>query len=97
MSYRKEDEGLSSNPEALLDSSEDSIAARASFFDIASFEREAETFGRRVRLVNGHMTPPHASVVPEVVIRVFVVNSESDFSLGFHLYDWFRLRNDVRM
>lgn len=95
MSYRKE--RLSSNPEALLDCSENSIAARACLFDIASFEREAETFGRGVRLMNGHMTPPHASVVPEVVIRVFIVNSKSDFGLGFHLYDWFRLRNNVRM
>ena len=59
---------------------EDAIPQSSRFFNIARTQREAETLGCSIRFVDSHMTPPHASVVPEVMILVIIIDPESDLS-----------------
>jgi len=40
--------------------------------------------------VNRNVAPPNPPVVPQVVVGVVIINSKSDFGLGFHLCDLFQ-------
>ncbi len=71
----------------LLDRGENLIALGAGFLNVTGLKGETKAFSRRIRLVNRYMAPPNASVVPEVVIGVVIINTKGDFSLGFHLCD----------
>lgn len=82
--------GLGGDAEVLLDRGENFVAAGASFFDVTGLQGESQAFRRGIRLVNRNMAPPHPPVVPEVVIGVVIINSKSDFGLGFHLCDLFQ-------
>lgn len=74
----------------LLDGCENLVATGAGFFDVTGLERKSQAFRRGVRLVNGDVAPPNAPVIPQVVIGVVIINSKSDFGLGFHLCDLFQ-------
>ena len=60
------------------------ITAFAGLLDITCLEREAKAFGSRIWFVNGEVTPPDSTVVPEVMIRIVVVDSESELGFAFH-------------
>lgn len=64
-----------------LDIFEDAVAETASTLNVAGFEREAQALGCCVGLVHGYVTPPHATVVPEVVVKVVVVDTKRDLGL----------------
>ena len=65
---------------------EDAIAALTGLIDIAGLEREAETLGGRVRLVNGQVTPPDAAIVPKMMIGVLLIHSQGELGLPFHAF-----------
>ena len=73
----------------LLDGGEHLVAAGAGFFDVTGLPRESQAFRRGVRLVNRDVAPPNPPVVPQVMVGVVIINSKSDFGLGFHLCDLF--------
>ena len=81
--------GLGGDAEVLLNGSENLVAACAGFFDVAGFQGESQAFRRGVRLVNRDVAPPDPPVVPQVMVGVVIINSKSDFGLGFHLCDLF--------
>ena len=64
----------------------DAVAQGASFADIARTKRKAQTLCRGIRLVHRDMAPPHASVVPEVMVLVVIVDTKSNLGLlcGHH-------------
>lgn len=78
--------GSGRNLVVLGDLLENSISAFAGLFHIASLQRKSETLGGRVRLVNGEVTPPHAAVIPEVMIGVVVVDAERELGFAFHTF-----------
>ena len=63
---------------------ENAITALTGLIDIAGFERETKTFGSCIWLVDSEVTPPDSTVVPEVMIRVVVVDSKSELGFAFH-------------
>ena len=73
----------------LLNGGENLVAAGAGFFDVTGLQRESQAFRRGVRLVNRDVAPPDPPVVPQVMVGVVIINSKSDFGLGFHLCDLF--------
>ena len=60
---------------------EDAVAETTSSLNVAGLEGETETLSRCIRLVHRHMAPPHTAVVPQVVVKVFVVDTKRDLSL----------------
>ena len=68
------------------DLAEDAVAALTGLIDIAGLEREAEALGSRVRFVNGQVTPPDTSIVPKVMIRVFLIHAQRELGLPFHAF-----------
>ena len=64
-----------------LNVSEAAVAQGTRLLDITRAQRETQTLGSGIGLMYSHMTPPHASVVPEVMILVIIIDPESD--LGF--------------
>lgn len=77
-------EGSGSDAEVILNGSEDLIPAGTCLFHVPGLQGESQAFRRGIRLVDGDMAPPHAAVVPEVMIGVVVVDSQCDFGLSFH-------------
>ena len=69
---------------------ENLVATGAGFFNVTGFQRESQAFRRGVRLVNRNVAPPNPPVIPQVVVGVVIINSKSDFGLGFHLCDLFQ-------
>lgn len=69
-----------------LNVSKNAISARSCLFNVARFQRKTQTFRRGVRLVNSHMAPPNTSVVPQMVVRVVIVNTKRDFCLRSHFF-----------
>jgi hypothetical protein len=82
--------GLGGDAEVLLNGGENLVAACAGFFDVAGFQGESQAFRRGVGLVNRDVAPPDPPVVPQVMVGVVIINSKSDFGLGFHLCDLFQ-------
>ena len=74
----------------LLSGGENLVATGAGFFDITGFQLESQAFRRVVRLLNRNVAPPNPPVVPQVMVGVVIINSKSDFGLGFHLCDLFQ-------
>ena len=64
-----------------LDVLEDAVAETTCTLDIAGLERETQAFGRGVRFVHGYVAPPHAAVVPQVVVEVIVIDTKRDLGL----------------
>lgn len=81
---------LGGDAEVLLNGGENLVAAGAGFFNVTGLQGEPQAFRRGVRLMNRNMAPPYPPVVPQVVIGVVIINSKSDFCLGFHLCDLFQ-------
>lgn len=59
----------------------DAIAKRASFLYVPGTQREAQAFCCSIRLVDCDVAPPNASVIPEVVVNIVIVDTKRDFSL----------------
>ena len=59
----------------------DAVAKTTSPLDVASLEGETQALGRCVGLVHGYVAPPHATVVPEVVVKVVVIDTKRDLGL----------------
>ena len=78
------------NAEVLLNGGENLVAAGAGFFDVTGLQGESQAFRRGIRLVNRDVAPPYPPVVPQVMVGVVIINSKSDFGLGFHLCDLFQ-------
>ena len=76
----------------LLNGGENLVATGAGFFNVTGLQRESQAFRRGVRLVNRNVAPPNPPVVPQVMVGVVIINSKSDFGLGFHLCDLFQQR-----
>ena len=74
----------------LLNGGENLVATGAGFFNVTGFQRESQAFRRGVRLVNRNVAPANPPVIPQVVVGVVIINSKSDFGLGFHLCDLFQ-------
>ncbi len=51
------------------------ITAFTCFAHISSLERETKTLRSRVGLVNGEVTPPNSSIIPEMVVGVIVIDA----------------------
>ena len=65
----------------LLNGGENLVATGAGFFNVTGFQRESQAFRRGVRLVNRNVAPPNPPVVPQVVVRIFIVDTKRDFGL----------------
>ena len=65
----------------------DAVAEGAGFLDIARAQREAKALGSGIRLMHGNMAPPHPPVVPEVMVLVLIVDTQSNsgFGCGWHV------------
>lgn len=85
---RKEGDESESGGDAkvLLDILEDTVADGASLLDIAGLEREAEALRRGIGFVHRDVAPPHTPVVPEVVVRVVIIDPHGDLGLLRHWY-----------
>ncbi|MGE9269923.1 MAG: hypothetical protein ACQKBU_03895 [Verrucomicrobiales bacterium] len=55
------------------------ISAQPRFLDITGFQREAKTLSRGIRFMNREVAPPNASIVPEMMVWILLVDSESKF------------------
>jgi hypothetical protein len=55
---------------------EDPITADAGFFQVARLERKAHALGSAVGLMDGQMTPPHAPIIPQMVIFIRFIHTE---------------------
>lgn len=60
---------------------EDAVAKTTCSLNIAGLEGETEALSRCIRLVHRHVAPPHAAVVPQVVVEVIVVDTKRDLGL----------------
>lgn len=70
----------------LRDLAENPVAALAGLLDIPGLQRETQALGRRVRLMDGKVAPPNAPIVPKVMIRVLLVDAESELGFAFHAF-----------
>ena len=73
--------GSGSDAEVALDVLEDAVAKTTGALNVAGLEGEAQTLSRCIRLVHRHVAPPHAAVVPQVVVKVIVVDTKRDLGL----------------
>ena len=69
------------NAEVALNIRKDAITKRTCFLYVPGTQREAQTFGRCVRLMNCDVAPPYTAVVPQVVVDIAIVNTKRDFGL----------------
>jgi hypothetical protein len=70
----------------LRDLAENPVAPFAGLIDITRFQRKPKSLRRCVRLVDGKMAPPHAAIIPKVMIRVFLVHSQRELGFAFHAF-----------
>lgn len=73
--------GLCSDAEVALDVLEDAVAETTGALNIAGLERETQALSRSIRLVHRYVAPPDAAVVPQVVVKVVVIDTKRDLSL----------------
>ena len=64
-----------------LDILEDAVAKTTCALNVASLERETQALCRCIRLVHGYMAPPHTTVIPQVVVKVVIVDTKRDLGL----------------
>jgi hypothetical protein len=69
------------NAEVALDVLEDAVAETTCTLDVAGLERETKTLSRGIRLVHCYVAPPYTAVIPQVVVKVVIVNTKRDFGL----------------
>ena len=71
--------------EVALNVRKDAITQSASLLNIPGTQGEAETLCCGIRLMNRNVAPPYTAVIPQVVVKVVIVNTKRDFSLlGCH-------------
>ena len=73
--------GLCSDAKVALDVLEDAVAETTGALNIAGLERETQALSRSIRLVHRYVAPPDAAVVPQVVVKVVVIDTKRDLSL----------------
>lgn len=60
------------------------ISPLAGFFYILGFEGKSHPLRSRIRLVNCNVTPPDATVVPEMMVGILIIDFHDDFSAFLH-------------
>jgi hypothetical protein len=53
------------------------ISAITGTFKVTSFQRKSEALRCRIIFMHREVTPPHTAVVPQVMVRVFFIHTES--------------------
>lgn len=76
--------GSGGDAKVLLDVLEDAVADGAGLLDVAGLEREAKALCRGIRFVDGDMAPPHSPVVPQVMVRVVIIDPHGNLGLLRH-------------
>ena len=81
-----------SDAEVALDVLEDAVAKTTGALNVAGLERETQALSRGIRFVHGYVAPPDTAVVPQVVVKVVVVDTNRDLGLlrGHFLYVSFK-------
>ena len=59
----------------------DAVAKTTSSLNIAGLEGETQAFSRCIRLVHRYVAPPDTTVVPQVVVKVIVIDTKRDLGL----------------
>ena len=59
----------------------DAVAETTSSLNITGFEGETQAFGRCIRLVHRYVAPPDTAVIPQVVVKVIVIDTKRDLGL----------------
>lgn len=76
--------GSGGDAKVLLDVLEDAVADGTGLLDVAGLEREAKALCRGIRFVDGDMAPPHSPVVPQVMVRVVIIDPHGNLGLLRH-------------
>ena len=67
--------------EVALDIRKDAVAQRAGLLDIPGAQGEAQALSGSIGLVHRYVAPPYTAVIPQVVVKVVIVNTKRDFGL----------------
>ncbi len=62
----------------------DPISTLAGFFYVLGFQGKSHPFRCCIGLVNRNVTPPDATVVPEMMVGIFIIDFHDDFSAFLH-------------
>ena len=57
------------------------VTQSASLFNVSGTQREAKALSGSIRLMDCNVTPPYTTIVPEVVVKVVIVNTKRDLCL----------------
>ncbi len=68
----------------LRDLTEDPVAALARLVDVPGLQGEAKPFGGRVRFMNGKVAPPDSTIIPQMMIGIIMIDSESELRFALH-------------
>ena len=60
---------------------ENAVAQRACLLNVPGTQGEAQALSGSIGLVHRYMAPPYTAVVPQVVVKVVIVNTKRDFGL----------------
>lgn len=71
----------SSYAEVALNISKNTIAQSTRLANITRTQGEAQALSCGIRLMHCHVTPPYASIVPEMVILILIINAKSDLGI----------------
>ena len=59
----------------------DAVAQRASLLNVPGAQGEAQALSGSIGFVHRYVAPPYTAVIPQVVVKVVVVNTKRDFGL----------------
>ena len=76
--------------EVALNIRKDAVAQCTSLLDVPGAQGEAKTLGGSIGLMNCNVAPPYTAVIPQVVVKVIIVNTKRDLCL---LRCHFKFRN----
>jgi len=65
---------------------EDPVPTLAGLIHITRFQGKSQPLSSGIRLVHGEMAPPHAAIVPKVMIRILLVHSQRELGFAFHAF-----------
>ena len=57
------------------------VAQRAGLLNVPGTQGEAQALSGGIGLVHRYVAPPYTAVIPQVVVKVIVVNTKRDLSL----------------
>ena len=59
----------------------DAVAQRAGLLNVPGTQGEAQALSGSIGLVHRYVAPPYTAVIPQVVVKVVIVNTKRDFGL----------------